>query len=351
MMLKKAKHLFKFLVLPFFPESEALKKYWWHKLAGVLTLIATISSFYTLLWFISLFYINFPPQIDHIVTIPTYPALHFANLFSDMPIYGMLFRETLKISPIGPFTMPFLLVVVFYFLPVVLYRMALFIYHNFHSKKVRVVLAISLIGIVLFSMYIWKFQQVVTEGSLLVDEHCIKVNPLIIDRKNKYTDQYNIMTAQGSVDEYMDALAKYRVSAATYTKEEKIWLDKQRKYLDSKDFNQLMPDYMKEAANHQYNMYEAQYLSSFYLLQDFEEIDKGKQADLGKKVLEETNRSNDEQDKYNAVWEREKGKSDWRFNFVKVPVSKCPAENNDFPEVPNPFAPPTKQIVPNSPLS
>ena len=164
-------------------------------------------------------------------------------------------------------------------------------------------------------------------------------------------DQNNILTTSGSTEQYMEAIKKYNLASVAFIKEEKSWLAKQRKYLDSSDFKALIPRYYQEAAGYQYQMYEGDYLSSLYLNQAFNEEDPIKQKELSDKVLEETNKSSEAQDKYDAVWDREKGTFDWRFNFVRVPVSKCPPENNDIPVVPNPFAPPLPQPKIDSPLS
>ncbi|MCL5071329.1 MAG: hypothetical protein M1308_10605 [Actinobacteria bacterium] len=174
----------------------------------------------------------------------------------------------------------------------------------------------------------------------MADEHCIKVNPLIIDRKNKYQEQWNLILASASATQVEDSVNKYFQASNAFIKEEQGWLANQKRYLNSKAFNLLMPSYIKEAANFQYQMYEADYNSSVYLNQGFKETDKNKQAELGNKVLEETVKSKEAEDKYNAVWEREKGKSDWVHYFIKVPQTKCPKENFDFPNVFNPFVTP-----------
>lgn len=212
----------------------------------------------------------------------------------------------------------------------------------------RLVIFIFLLALTLFSLYVNKYQKLVSEGSYLADEHCIKVNPLIIDRKNKYLDQYNLMLASASAQEVQDAVDKYFKVNQVYLDEEKVWLAKQRKYINSKSFNLLMPSYIKEAANYQYAMYEADYNASLYLFLGFKEEDKNKQLELTNKVVEETAKSKDAGDKYNGVWNREKGRSDWIYRFVKVPLSKCPAENYNIPDIPNPFLPP---VFSRSPLS
>lgn len=215
-----------------------------------------------------------------------------------------------------------------------------------HKKK-WLILTLFLF-LILFAVYIYKYQQLVNEGSYLVDEHCIKVNPLIIDRKKKYLDQYNLMVASASTQEVMDAVDKYFKASQAYVDEEKVWLAKQRKFLDSKMVNLLMPAYFKEAAKYQYEKYEAEYNVSLLLNQGRTELAEDKQLELTNKVMEETAKSKEAGDKYNAVWQREKGNTEWRYYFVKVPPAKCPQENYNIPELPNFFAPP---LIPRSPLS
>lgn len=205
-----------------------------------------------------------------------------------------------------------------------------------------------LLALALFSLYINKYQQLVNESSYLADQHCIKVNPLIIDRKKKYLEEWNLMLASASASQVQDAFNKYLQASEAYLKEEKAWLPLQKKYLESKAFNLLIPSYIKEASNYQFQMYEAEYNSSLFITQGFKETDRIKQLELSNKVLEETAKSKEAGDKYNSIWEREKGRSNWIYHFVKVPPAQCPVENYNIPELPDPFAPP---IIPISPLS
>lgn len=216
------------------------------------------------------------------------------------------------------------------------------------KKKRLIISAILGLSVALFVGYLVKYQQVVTEGSLLVDEHCIKINPLIIERKNRYIDQYNLLLASASAELYLAALDKYKEASKAYIKDEQIWLTKQRKYLDGLWFNLLILSYIKEAGNYQYDLYEAEYNSSRYLMDGFDAVDLDKQLESSKKAIEETERSKEAGDKYKMVFEREKGSVDWHYYFVKVPPSKCPPENYNIPVPPNPFAPP---VLPRSPVS
>ncbi|MBU1031956.1 hypothetical protein KKE03_03485 [Patescibacteria group bacterium] len=206
------------------------------------------------------------------------------------------------------------------------------------KKKLRIISIIF--GIGLFVGYIYEYQQLINEGVYLSDEHCIKVNPLIIDRKNKYLDQYNILLAgAASSEEYITSLGKYLQSGQAFMKAEKDWLEKEKQYMGSKEFNLLMPSHIKEALKYQYEMYEAEYNSSYYISQGFEEADQEKRLELSNKIVEETARSREAGDKYNELLKKYGGKMTWVYYFVKVPSSQCPPENNNIPIVPNLFTP------------
>ncbi len=207
------------------------------------------------------------------------------------------------------------------------------------SQRIKLLFVIVVSALALLIGYLYKYQQLVNEGSYLADEHCIKVNPLIIARKNDYRDEMKLMMASASAEDVQNALSKYAKASNAYQDEEKKWLEKQRKYLDGKIFKLVIPSYVREGAEFQYQMYQPEYNSSLYLSQAFVENDQTKQEELFRKVVDETAKSKDAGDKYNVAWERNKGRSDWQNNFIKVPQSKCPAENFNIPDVPNPFIP------------
>lgn len=337
------KKIIKFLILPFFPDYKDLKKQWWHKLAKIIVLITSISSFFALFWIASLFYFNFPKIILDIMYWISWLPVNFANLFSYLPVYGILFQHFLRASPLGPFTLIVGLIIAFYFFSSLFYRLILVIAYNFHLMRVRILFPILVVILILSSVYTSKFREVVNEGSNLIDEHCIKVNPLIIDRKNKFTEEYNVMLSNSGQDKYIEALNNYRKSAVAYINEEKLWLSKYKTFIESNTFNLLMPLYVKEASKYQYQMYEGQYNSAVYMERAWDEKDQALQLDLSNKVIEETKKSNKATDKYNALWDSDL-KIHWMFYLIKTPPSKCPAENYNIPDVPNPFAPPAPPV-------
>lgn len=213
--------------------------------------------------------------------------------------------------------------------------------------KFTVLVLVIVVG--LFAGYIFNFQRLINEGSNLADEHCIKVNPLIIDRKNKYLEQYNMMmTDSGTSEEFLKVFDDYFVISEKYQQEEGKWLQKQRVYLDSWLFNAMMPQFTKDAGKFQYEMYEADYKSANYLTQSYKEVDKEKQKELSDKVISETAKSKESGDKYNELWDREGNNGSWVYRFIKVPISKCPSENYNIPDLHDLFNPPANT---NSPLS
>ncbi len=218
---------------------------------------------------------------------------------------------------------------------------------SFPIFKIIILLIIVSLGV--FAAYIFKFQQIINEGSELADEHCIKVNPLIIDRKNKYLEQYNMMmTDSGTKEEFQKVFDDYFVISDKYQQEEGKWLPKQRAFLDGWLFNNIMPQFTKDAGKYQYEMYEAEYKSALYLSQLYKELDKEKQKELSDKSLSETAKSKESGDKYNDLWDREGNNGSWVYRFIKIPVPKCPKENYNIPDLHDLFNPPANT---DSPLS
>lgn len=187
-------------------------------------------------------------------------------------------------------------------------------------------------GLIAFVLYIHSYQSLVNEGVALADEHCIKVNPHIKDRKNKYLVEYNIMMAS-STGNFQEAVNQYNKSSEAYVKAEGQWLPKEREYLASPLFNLIMPTYIKQAGTYQYQMYLADYNSIRYLVQAFNETNPKKQVELSNKSTEETNKSKVAGDKFETLWATKNG-GGWIYTFVKIPASQCPAENSNMPNMP-----------------
>jgi hypothetical protein len=200
-------------------------------------------------------------------------------------------------------------------------------------RKVRKPLFIVLILIFgLFATYIFKYQQLINDGSVIADAHCLKVNPLIIERKNKYLDSMKVIQASGGAEAYWKETESYLAVSKKYISAEEEWLEMQKKYMDRWDFNLLIPYHIKQAAQYQYEEREADRNSTDTLVKLFQEKDPVIQKQLSGKVIDETNRGKKADDEYNKIWDAPRT-FDIRNYITKVPPSKCPAENFDIPNI------------------
>lgn len=209
------------------------------------------------------------------------------------------------------------------------------------NNRVKILIFVIVCIPILFIAYVFTFQYLVNKGFSIADEHCINVNPYIIERKNAYNAQYNIMMASGSAQQFKIALDKYFQASKDYISAEKVWLPKDKALIDSPLFNLILPSYLKDTVRYQYEMYMADYLASVYIDEAFDEKDPAKQLELSRLVIQESKTRDLNQEKYNEISNKNLGASDWIFKFVKIPTSHCPAKNDDIPNTPNLFEPAT----------
>lgn len=338
------------ILLPLFPENRWLKKQWWHKLIKLMVIIVSVTSLYSILWMVTLFYfmpqswMDSPlyPPIYHLSYLIAYIPINFTSLLSRFPIYQNVFHSLLPVPIIGPIALILFLISLLYIAPSLLYRLGLYIHQRFYMKQVKIIFFVTLIGLGLFIFSTWKFQQLIDEGSVIADEQCLKVNPLIIERKNDYLASMGVIIASGSAEKYWAETNKYLEVSKKYTEAQKSWLAHQKAYMDRWDFNFFIPTYIREATKAQYNSREAQMKSTKGIVELFEtynKIDLEHQKTLSDSILEETKKSQDADDEYNRIYEASQGKFDLRNNFTTVPQSKCPPENFNIPDVRDLFNP------------
>ena len=355
--MKLSQDNFKKILLPYFPDDNRLQKFWWHKLIRIITIIVSATSIYTILWMITLFFFLPKSWMDSPLYSPIYHAsyllayipLNITSILSRFPIYGVLFRSLLPVPIIGPVAFIFVLIGVIYFFPSLLYRLSLYLYHNFHSKKVKIIFFSILLVLGLFVFRVWKYQNLISAGSIIADQHCLKVNPLVIARKNNYIDSMKVLLASGSAEEYWAENDKYLDNSKKYIEAEKTWLIVQKTYMDSQDFKTYIPSYIQEAAKYQYESREAEMKSTstiVELLENYKDIDAEKQKALSDNIMEETNKSNKAYDKYNKIYDENQGHMGFKDYFTIVPQSTCPEENFNIPDV-NEFLNPQAPINAN----
>lgn len=189
------------------------------------------------------------------------------------------------------------------------------------------------------------YQRLVNEGSILADSQCLTVNPIIIERKNHYLKSMEA-AKNNDIAGYEGETTAYIERSKQYVEEQTKWLQTQHSYMDRWDFQFFLPGYMKQAAQYQYDSRKADVESTQFLIDAFEvaELNQSLSQELGQKAVEQVKIRNEAEERYNALWDKP-GRLDWRTRFIKVPESKCPDENFDFPDV--------EELTPstNSPVS
>lgn len=337
-----------FLALPFFPENTELRKHRWHKLVKIVTIIIALTSIYSIFWMAATIFLipqswlNSP--IENLLYYPAYIPLNITNYLSTFPIYGIVFHALAYVPPFGPMTLIVILSLIYFITPSLLYRLVIYVSRRFYLKKVKIIVFAVLIGLGLFVYSTWKYQQLINQGSVIADEQCLKVNPLIIARKNSYMDSMKILQASGSAEEYWTETDKYLAISKKYIEAEKAWLATQKAYMDSKDTNTYVPAYIRSAGQLQYDSRVADVKATsgiVELFKTYKNIDAAKQKTLSDNILTETKKSNDLNDEYSKVYDHPQRTFDLRDYFTSVPQTKCPPENFNIPDVPNLLAPPT----------
>jgi len=346
------------LLLPFFPENPELVKHWWHKLAKLITIITSICSIYSIVWLTAIFFIipariiNSPSyhQIYNLSYIPAYLPLNFTSFLSQFSVYGFIFRLLLPVPVIGPLSLIYILILFFYISPSLIYRIAIFISGKFYMKRVKIVVALFFFIVISFIFSALKLQQLVSEGSIIADNQCLKVNPLIIDRKNSYLASIEILQASGSAKDYWTETNKYLDISQKFTNAQNAWLKEQKAFIDRWDFQIFMPSYIKDASKAQYLSRDADMKAQEALYEAFKTKNTERQNELSKIVIDQTKISTEAQDEYNKIWDAPK-MLDFRTQFINVPKSKCPANNFNIPDIYDFFHPNAKPMFYGQPLT
>lgn len=203
--------------------------------------------------------------------------------------------------------------------------------------------------VIAFASSILMYQRLINEGSALADNQCLKVNPIIIERKEAYINSLTALKANDSVtyeqdtDHYLDLSRKY-------VTEQTKWLGAEKAYIDRWDFQLFVPSDMKEMAITQFVSRAADTESTKALIEAFKvkDLSQSLMNEHLKKSADQVKIRNEADDKYNELLNGPR-KYDWRTTFITVPSSKCPKENYNIPDVNDIFYPPSF-VKPNVPL-
>lgn len=191
----------------------------------------------------------------------------------------------------------------------------------------------AFIPFILAIIYLSKYQSLVEETSSLADEHCIEINPLITDRKEKFISA--IKAVVDNPDAFSGNYEQYQSASKRYLERESGWLMREKALLNRWDFKLFVDPMIQEAGMWEYRMYKADFDGTDLLLKASYEKNEEIQEQLVKKA--EVARKEFEKSKYeyNKMWEERPTPNplDFKNYFIKIPESKCPPENLNIPDV------------------
>lgn len=194
--------------------------------------------------------------------------------------------------------------------------------------------ALVIFGIIaiLWSLYFNLYQDLVNKGSAIADEHCLKVNPLVIERKNKFLEFMQAIKDGKDEDAVMKIFDEYKTANKNYMLAEEAWLQKQQDYLNSFEFQKIIDKQIQEAARFQFNHYKYEYWKADVTEKLFTEKDAVKQASLSSELKDYTEQAIEYEKKYQKAWDEFTLKPTLRDILIKTPPSQCTEENFDFPD-------------------
>lgn len=195
-------------------------------------------------------------------------------------------------------------------------------------QKVKLLSLLLIVGVI---AYVLVYQNVINERVKLEDEHCMKVNPLIIQRKTLYLDSMKALLKSKDIDQYDKINAQYISVSNKYIKEEDEWLKNDQSMISSPLVKLVISKDGYQGALMSHRMYELDFINTKNILRLFHEKDKSEQEKLSKSLVQNTiefKKLNNDYDKISNLHNYR-----WVDYLIKVPQSECPAVNRNIPDV------------------
>lgn len=184
-----------------------------------------------------------------------------------------------------------------------------------------------LLGILLFAGYMYKYQQLVNEGSALAEERCLVINPIIAKKQFAAMQYAEVFSSTASAEvktSVTENMLKYFKNNITTSDS---WMKKQKHFLGRWDFKFFTDDKLADVSYAQYGKYLADLDSNRAMIEYF---DKFEDPWYYEEVLRKIKAQDDTQKILNKKIKIAQNRFDIRYYFIKVPLSKCK-------EIPNPF--------------
>ncbi len=214
---------------------------------------------------------------------------------------------------------------------------------KYKIKIAAVLCGLVIIGVGYFIFSTFEYQSLINQGSVIADDQCMKVNPLIIEKKNSYLATMKVLFDSQNADLYWTENDKYLQISQKYVDAQNVWLQAEKTYMDRWDFQTFVPSYIRAAGRAQFASRQADAIGQQALIDAF----TAKDAELQKKLIDivdvQDKKSKEADDLFNKIWDSPKP-FDLRSRFITVPKSICPAENFNIPVVPDYLHPTPTQV-------
>jgi len=151
-----------------------------------------------------------------------------------------------------------------------------------------------------------------------------------------------IIFDRGDLEDYWNEMKLYLEISNKFIDEQAKWLKEQKAYMNRQDYKFFVPHEIKELARLQYISREADLKETEAIREMVKTTDPNRQKEYTKIIIDQVKIANEVDDEFERIWK--KGISnDWRMRFIKVPLSICPKDNLNIPNVLELLSPP-KQV-------
>ena len=196
--------------------------------------------------------------------------------------------------------------------------------------KIKILATIFIFG---FIAYILLYQNIINERVKLEDEHCIRVNPHIIKRKNLYIDSMRALLVDDDKYLYDSVNAQYIAESDKYINEEGKWLSSDLKMLSNPLVKMVVIKRGYEGALMLHRIYELDFINTKIIVSLLNKKDEDKQNKLSKSLPQNVNESNKLNEDYDRIVASKQKDYRWVDYLIKTPQTTCPVENYNIPDV------------------
>lgn len=198
-------------------------------------------------------------------------------------------------------------------------------------NKIKYLIFLPILGLLLFASYMFKYQQLVNEGSALAEEHCLKVNPVIEIKQQKALKYFNTIVSSSSAESSVRLTStEFSKSAQDVVNVSSDWMKKQKEFLDRWDFQFFTSKEIKDLFYAQYDKYLADIDGNKFVVEYFNYFED---PTIRQRFEESIKRQVQTQLVLDEALKTAGKRSDIRWYFTKVPVSKCDLKE-DYPSIP-----------------